>query len=89
LASGADVVAGQKMCRRVLDELEWNPSAVSLLQSVDKTAMAVFEILMDNFDLAVELDTRLRCSCGTGASLRENNCAAKKYEAGENRTAKV
>src|SRR5713101_676374 len=84
------------MCRRVLNELEWNPRAVGQLQGVDKAAVAVFEILVDDFELAFELDllaASLPLSRGCGVIvvrgvMREGECAAEEHEAGENRAAK-
>ncbi|PYV22931.1 MAG: hypothetical protein DMG24_15375 [Acidobacteria bacterium] len=50
------MVSGQKMCRRLLDELERDPSAVGQLQRVQKAVVAIFEILIGDFELAFELD---------------------------------
>src|SRR6266849_656124 len=84
------------MCRRMLDELEWNPGAISLFQSIDKTTVAIFEILVDNFQLAFQLDLLasnfpLGRGCWVDVTcvgvVRENECASEKHEAGENRTA--
>jgi hypothetical protein len=90
------VIAGQKMRRRVLYELKRNPSPVSLLQRVNKLAVAIPEILVDDFDLTFELDlwcsgfplsrghrihgVRVRVVC-------ENECAREENGAGENRAA--
>jgi hypothetical protein len=84
------------MCRRVLDELERNSSAIGLLQGIYKAAVAIFEILVDNFELAFELNlwaSGLPLSGGGGViavcvgGVRENECAAEEHEAEENRTA--
>src|SRR6266568_1299924 len=59
------------MCRRVLGEVERDPSAVGQLQGVQKAVVAIFEILIRDFELAFELDTlvrpdsRLICGCGS------------------------
>src|SRR5439155_11708884 len=59
------------MCRRLLDEVELDPSAVGQLQRVQIAAPTIFEILMDDFELAFELDplvrpnSRLSCGCGS------------------------
>jgi len=58
--------------------------------------MAIFEILMDNFQLAFELDLRtssvpLGRGCGVTASgvrvMREGECAAEEHKTGENGSA--
>src|SRR5712692_10264173 len=85
------------MCRRVLNELEWNPSAVGLLQGIYKTAVTIFEILVDDFELAFELhlwSSSLPLSYRTGVGfacvgvVRQSQCAGEEQEAGENRPAK-
>src|SRR5437870_5450293 len=59
------------MCRRLLGELERDPSAVGQLQRVQIAAPTIFEILMDDFELAFELhllvrpDPRLICGRGS------------------------
>src|SRR6266853_2295864 len=77
------------MCRRVLDELERDPSAVGLLQRVDKFAVTIFVILMDDFEFAFELDPlapSLPLRGGGGVNgvciggVRENECAADEYQ---------
>jgi hypothetical protein len=55
------------MGRRILNEMERHASAIRLLQCIDKFAVAIFEVLMDDFDLALELDlrgSRFPLSCG-------------------------
>src|SRR6267154_892801 len=84
------------MRRWVLHELEWNASAARLLQCVNELAVAIFVILVDDFNLAFELD--LRCSSFplsrghriNGVRVRvvcEDECACEENGAGENRTA--
>jgi hypothetical protein len=80
----------------MLDKMKWQAGAISLLQSVDKAAMTIFEVLVDDFELAFELNLwasglPLNCGCGVIAGVgivRKNRCAAEEHEAGENRTAK-
>ena len=48
------------MCRRLLEESERDPSAVGQLQRVQIAAPTIFEILMDDFELAFELDRLVR-----------------------------
>src|SRR5689334_4444907 len=84
------------MRRRVLHELKRNASAVRLFQRVDELAVAVFVILVNNFDLAFELDLRgsrlpLRCRGGVDAlavgMVRKNKSAGEENGAGEDGTA--
>src|SRR3989442_1655741 len=71
------------MCRRLLDEVERNPSAVGQLQRVQIAAPTIFEILMDDFELAFELDplvrpnSRLSCGCEGRARLSGGNLLAR------------
>src|SRR6266567_3856632 len=93
------MVSRQNMRRRMLHELHWHTSAVGLLQRVDKAAVAVIEILVNNFDLTLQLNVlawvALQLSGGSlgiavvGCSgiVRKRECAAEEHEAGENRTA--
>src|ERR1700687_1554508 len=85
------------MCRRVLDETERHPSAVGLLQRVHKLAVAIREILMDDFEFAFELDPlapSLPRGCGGGVNgvciggVRENECAAEEHHNRKKRAAK-
>src|SRR6266853_4104216 len=82
------MVSSQKMRRRVLDELERHSSAVGLLQRVDKFAVTIFVILMDDFQLAFELDplaSSLPLRCGGGVNgvcvggVSENESAADEH----------
>src|SRR5689334_17694236 len=63
------------MSRRLLGELERDPSAVGQLQRVQKAVVAIFEILIRDFELAFELDplvrpdSRLSCGCEGRARL--------------------
>src|SRR5450759_4765194 len=76
------------MCRRLLDEMERDPSAIGQLQRVGKAALS-FEILIKDFELAFELDPlarpnlRLSCGCGSFLTLRislpENGGAAEQH----------
>src|SRR5947209_6404007 len=83
------------MCRRVLYKLESHSGAVSLLQRVNKLSMAILVILVDDFELAFELDlwrSRLPLRCGGRVDavrvgvVRQNECACEENGAGENRT---
>src|SRR6266516_2573662 len=83
------------MCRWMLNELERKSRAVGQLQRVDKAAVAILEILMDDFQLAFELNllaAGLPLSCSYGVTvvsvrvMREGECG-EKQKAGENRTA--
>src|SRR5260370_39745056 len=85
------------MCRRVLDETERDPSAVGLLQRVEKLAVTIFVILMDDFEFAFELDplaSSLPLSCGGGVNgvciggVREDECAAEQHHNRKKRAAK-
>src|SRR6266478_1540467 len=91
------MVSGQKMCRRMLNELECSPRAVGLLQRIDKAAATISEILMNDFELAFELDLLaaslpLSRSCGVTVVgvgvMREGDCGSEEQKGGENRTAK-
>ena len=80
-------------------EFHWHASAVGLLKRKDKLAVTVPEILMDDFNLAVELDgftlSRLQLSryrrvvskIAVLSAVREKECAAQKHKASESRTA--
>ena len=50
------MVSGQKMCWRLFDELEWNASAVELLQRVEIATPTIFKVLMNDFEFAFELN---------------------------------
>jgi len=80
----------------MLHELQRHAGAISLFQRVHKLAMAIFEILVDDFDLAFELDlwgSSFPLSCGGGVNaicvrvVSEYKCACEENGAGKNRTA--
>jgi hypothetical protein len=91
-----DVVSGEKMCWRLLEKLERDPSAVGLLQSVNKASVAIIEILMNNFDLTLQLNVlawvalQLSGGClgiavvGGSGVVRKRECAAEKNDACDN-----
>jgi hypothetical protein len=87
------------MFRRMIGEQEWNSSAIGLLQSVNKAAVAILKVLMNNFELTFKLNAPARVTLQLGGGrlgvavvacfggMRENECAAEEHEAEENRTA--
>jgi len=91
-----DVVSGEKMCWRLLEKLERDPSAISLLQRVNKAAVTIIEILVNNFDLTLQLNVlawvalQLSGGClgiavvGGSGVVRERECAAEKNDACDN-----
>jgi len=76
--------------------MHWNSSAVGLLQSVNKAAVAIIEILVNNFDLTLQLNVlawvalQLSGGClgiavvGGSGVVRERECAAEKNDACDN-----
>lgn len=93
MAADLYVVAGQNVCRRVLHELEGHTSAISLLQRVDELAVTIFEVLVDDFNLALELNpwgSAFPLSCRSRVNavcvriVGENKCACEQNHAGAN-----
>src|SRR6266496_4970677 len=80
------------MRRRTLKKVHWNSSAIRLLQRINKAAVAILEILMDNFDLTIQLNVLARIplqldGCclriavvGSFRVVSEKNCAAEKND---------
>src|SRR5579864_4442499 len=90
------MVSRQDMSRWMFHELQRNASAVGLLQCINKLAVTIFKILVDDFDLAFELDLwsssfPLRCrgwiSTVCVRVVCENKCACEENDAREKRAA--